>query len=62
MTGESHLNAQTMGYLLGIYEMARTINYMVRALQIKHADDVQVPVDELMSDLQEFLKKGTGEE
>src|SRR5690606_1782351 len=39
VTGEDTLNAQTVGYLLGVYEIARTLNFMVKALQIKHADD-----------------------
>lgn len=56
-TGEDTLNAQTVGYLLGVYEIARTLNYIVRALQIKHADDVAVPMDEFLAEVSDFLKE-----
>lgn len=55
---EDELAPHVVGYTMGVVDIATMIAFVVRALGVRHADDVTVDVETLMSEIQ----KETGQE
>lgn len=57
--GESgDIPPQVIGYTVGVTEVVRVLHFIMRGLVMKHSEDIELPMDDLLGDINDVLKRG----
>lgn len=53
--GSDDLPPQVVGYTVGVSEVVRVIYLIIRGLTIKHSDEIELPMDDLVDEIEGFM-------
>lgn len=54
-SSDDKLPPQVLGYIIGMSEVVRILQFMSQALVMKHSDEIKIPVDDLLNEIKDIL-------